>query len=81
MEILTLDAYREAIRNDRIIVITDSATGNRAHAADCSFVSLDNFKAKVLESQRRDGAYYAVSSVREARRDHGATVCNVCSPS
>jgi hypothetical protein len=80
MELLTLDDFRAALRNGRIIVITDSGTGNLAHSAECSFVSVDNFKAKVIESQARDGRYFAVDSVWEARREHRALPCKACSP-
>jgi hypothetical protein len=80
VELLTLDAFREAVRSGRIIVITDVATGNRAHDPECAFVSQDHFAAKVLESRGRNGKYFAVDSAWEARREHGASPCAVCSP-
>jgi hypothetical protein len=79
VELLTLEDFREAVRHGRIIVITDVATGNRAHDPECSFVTQDHFAAKVLESQARNGRCFAVDSVWEARREHGAAPCAVCS--
>jgi hypothetical protein len=35
VELLALEHFREGVRRGRIIVITDVATGNRAHDAEC----------------------------------------------
>jgi len=64
-----------------MIVITDNATGNRVHRSDCIWVDEEHFARKVLENGGRNGRYYAVASVEEARRLFASSPCGVCTPS
>jgi hypothetical protein len=80
MELKTIEAFHGAVRAGRIIVITDDATGDHAHRHDCSWVRDEYFKKKVIENGGRNGGYFAVGSLDEARRAHGAAPCGTCSP-
>ena len=81
MEIRSLDDFHAAVDAECLIVITDSANPNKVHRPDCSFVTADNFAAKVLEGKARNGHYYVVGSVARASSLHGAAPCQVCDPS
>ncbi len=80
MQLETLEDLREALRAGRVIVISDSVEGVKAHRADCQHVSQDNFTVKVLEHGGRYGEYHAVDSLSEARRLLGAVACRHCAP-
>lgn len=81
VELTTIEEFREAVSARRIITITDTATGNHSHAsATCSFVREDFFRRKVIENKCRNGHYYVVSSVEQARQTYRAEPCHVCRP-
>jgi hypothetical protein len=80
MELLSLADFHAAQRAGRLIVITDTATGDKVHQSDCPYVTDDNFIRKVIEGHGKNGRYFAESALDEAVRVHRATPCPVCNP-
>jgi hypothetical protein len=56
LELRSLTEFHAAVRAGRVIVITDKATGIRAHRPHCSFVTDDNFTRKVIDGQGKRGS-------------------------
>ena len=81
MELRTLDDLRAAVHTGRVIVITDTATGAKAHHANCRWVGETYFKAKVSDGGAKNGSYFAVATLDDARSVHGAAPCPICNPS
>jgi hypothetical protein len=80
MELRSLTEFHAALRAGRLIVITDNATGAKAHRADCSFVTDDHFVRKVLDGRGKNGSYFAEQNLDEALRLHQAEGCSRCKP-
>ena len=78
MELLDREAFLNAVREGRMIVITDSATGNKLHRPECVWVDEQHFVRKVLDNGKRNGRYYAVDSAEDARSSFAAVACHVC---
>jgi hypothetical protein len=73
-----VDEFRDAKRaRERLIVITDTATGHRIHHAWCDDVSEENFVQKVIEGKGKNGAYYVCATPAEAAA-LGAVECFHC---
>lgn len=69
--ISTVAAFREALRAGAKLVITDSANGASAmfhpDPVGCSHVQEHSFEQKVMENKERNGSYFAVENLLEAR--------------
>ena len=80
-ELASVEEFRAAIGHGELVVITDSARPAKLHpaAAQCSGVTEDNFRGKVVERGARGGKYFAVPSEALAReRWPRLTVCGTC---
>jgi hypothetical protein len=74
----TVAEFRDAKRErERLIVITDSATGHRIHHTWCDDVREAYFVATVVDGGGRNGAYYLCSTPAEAAA-LGAAPCAHC---
>jgi hypothetical protein len=80
LELRSLTEFHAALRAGRVIVITDKATGVKAHRPDCSFVTDDNFTRKVIDGQGKNASYFAEPDLDEALRLHQAKRCSRCKP-
>lgn len=67
----TLPEFREVLTSGSALVITDSARSPGAmfhpDPAGCSHVQEHSFEAKVITNAERNGSYFAVQDLREAR--------------
>jgi hypothetical protein len=68
MELRSLTEFHAAVRAGRVIVITDKATGMRAHRSDCSFVIDDSFTRKVIDGRRKNQLSLTVKALAAAGR-------------
>ena len=80
MELLSLTEFHAALRAGRMIVITDNATGVKAHRPDCSFITDDHFTRKVIDGEKKNGSYFAEQDLDDALRLHQAKRCSRCKP-
>lgn len=60
------------------IVITDSYNPNKVHRPDCPWVSVENFKTKVVENGNALGHFYWVDSVDTAEEKWDTHTCTKC---
>jgi hypothetical protein len=68
-ELLTKEAFHEAVRKDGPIVILDKTNGARYHpSASCAHVTIDGFVEKVIVNRRKNGGYFSVESRAEAEQ-------------
>ena len=67
-ELLTKEAFREAVRSARFVVVHDKTGGAKIHPADCEHLTFEHFAEKVLENQGKNGGYARVDSQQEAER-------------
>jgi hypothetical protein len=78
-EIRTLDEYRAVAGLPvGVIVVTDTATGTKAHRPSCATISETTFSTKVLENKARNGRYYFFLRLADAERRLGAHPCRRC---
>lgn len=68
--ILTVEAFRDVLRSGVGVLITDRARGVTFHPdpASCSHVREEFFMQKVIENRERNGSYFAVASLAEAKK-------------
>jgi hypothetical protein len=72
----TKQAFREALKAESPMVITDSAGSPRFHPGLCEHLTIEGFYEKVITNSGRNGAYYAVSTIAAAREEWpGVTDC------
>jgi len=81
-EITTMSQFRE-IKNgnlDHIVIITDTANGNKSHFVGCEFVTEENFQEKVGDNSKKNGNYFYYTSKKAAKgADHqGVSPCGRC---
>lgn len=69
MPITSLGEFRDALDSKEGIVITDAASGPRFHVdpAKCGHVQERWFESKVLANAEKNGGYFAVGTLEEAR--------------
>lgn len=69
LRIKTLAQFRAVVSSGTGLVITDPASKRVFHPApaDCPHIQERSFKSKVITNRERNGSYYAVASMREAR--------------
>ncbi|WP_274361913.1 hypothetical protein [Paenibacillus thermotolerans] len=60
------------------VVITDSYNPNRVHRPDCTWVSAEYFKTKVVDNGNALVHYYWVDSVESAEEKWNAHICTKC---
>ena len=78
-EIRTVEEFRGVTaRPVGIVVVSDTATGTKAHRPDCRYVTEENFTAKVIDGGGRNGHYYAYLRSEDATQETGAEWCQVC---
>jgi hypothetical protein len=74
-ELLTRDDFYGAlIRAEGVIVVID-IVGRTAHPVSCPSLEGTHFVEKVIVNQRKNGRYYWVRSISEARRELDAEPC------
>ena len=78
MELTTLAEFRTAVRSGRVIVITDTANGVKAHRTDCPRLTEDYFIQKVVDGRRKNGSYFSEATLGDATRAHDAVPCRAC---
>lgn len=50
-------------KGEGYIIITDDKTGNHIHRPNCSSVTEENFRKKVLDSKCKEGHYYWIDNI------------------
>jgi hypothetical protein len=64
-----------------LIFISDKFNGNKLHRAQCSFVTLENFREKVIENHSQNGDYFYVGEdVDFALLAQQGDDCQFCKP-
>ncbi len=77
-QLLTMDAFEQAVAARHIIVIIDTTGSQRVHMSSCVHISSDNFETKVVKGASRNGKYFAFESVAKAQAAGYQTLCKVC---
>lgn len=68
--LVTIDEFREALANRSLVLVRDSAYGDRVHRLPCTFVTAHNFQMKMVVKTGRTGGFFEISpeEVGESRR-------------
>lgn len=78
-EITTLEEYRAlAGQSLGTLVVTDTASGTKAHRPLCRTISETTFTEKVLTNRAKNGRYYFFLRLEDAERQLHAHPCRVC---
>jgi len=78
-EIRTLEEFRGVTaQRVGVVVVSDTATGTKAHHGDCRHVTEENFTAKVIDGRSKNGHYYAYLRFEDAARETRAAWCQTC---
>ena len=64
--------------NHGYIVITDIAGPNKVHRLTCRYISVRNFRKKVIDNACKNGQYYWASNMQSGKNDLGAVECFIC---
>jgi hypothetical protein len=76
--ITTLPAFRAAVAGGRLILITDSGTGDVLHHAPCSGLREEYFTEKVITNGGQNGSYFELQDDEPTL--HGPRPCGLNCP-
>jgi hypothetical protein len=78
-EIKTIEEFRGVAGLPAgVVVVTDTATGNKVHRTSCRYVTEENFTAKVIDGGSKNGRYFHYLRYEDAAQETGASWCQVC---
>ncbi|MCM3665839.1 hypothetical protein M3204_15580 [Mesobacillus subterraneus] len=75
---MTIKMFAEILKYPYVIVY-DTATGNKLHKTNCSYITKKNFDLKVIINQEKNGYYHPLAHLEELN-DPSVQPCKVCKP-
>lgn len=77
-EIVNLDQLKAVKREGKGYIVIKDIIRNTIHRPECDHVNLIHFRKKVLDNEKKNGGYFWIDSIENARDKFNAKFCMDC---